>query len=90
MASYLLNEDNNNLLQEDGSKFILDEEFFRITFIKHGGIYYTDKIDFPLDGRIIILGKIIFTDDINLIGMTIDQMLASNVRPEIILIRDVI
>ena len=55
-----------------------------IKFSKYGGIYYTDEIDFETD---IEVSTIVFTDDEDLIGTTIEQVSARHVKGDIVAIR---
>ena len=56
----------------------------QITFISHGGIYYTDQANFTAGEDILTCEKLSFTDDVDLIDTRINQVSARHLRPSII------
>ncbi len=60
----------------------------KIEFIKRGGIYFTDQVNFTSGQGTLTCGKLEFTSDVDLIDTRINQVYAKHLRPEIILIRN--
>lgn len=56
-------------------------------FIKRGGIYYTDYIQFTDESDGMEIGAIQFTSDTDLIGTTIDQTSARHIKGEVVIVR---
>ena len=56
-------------------------------FIKRGGIYYTDYIQFDAAGDDLTAGAIQFTSDTSIIGTTIDQISARHIKGEVVIVR---
>lgn len=63
---------------------ITKEQF---NFIKRGGIYFTDEIDFSDNDEEFTCEQIIFTTDISLIGTFSNQVSARHLNKDVILVR---
>ena len=59
----------------------------QFTFIKYGGIYYTDQATFTTGQGTLTCSKLVFTDDVALIDTRIDEVTARHLRPEIVIVR---
>ena len=59
----------------------------KVTNQKYGGILYVDKIEHDDTADSVIVGKIIHTDNADLIGTRINQMSARHVRPTIVRVK---
>ena len=56
-------------------------------FIKRGGIYYTDYIQFADESDGMEIGAIQFTTDADLIDTRIDQTSARHVKKDVVIVR---
>ena len=56
-------------------------------FIKRGGIYFTNEIDFADNDLTFTCEQIIFTTDISLIGTFIAQTSARHVKKDVVIVR---
>lgn len=56
-------------------------------FIKRGGIYFTDEIDFSDNDEEFTCEQIIFTTDVSLIGSFYTQTSARHLNKDVILVR---
>ena len=56
-------------------------------FIKRGGIYFTDEIDFENNDEEFTCEQIIFTTDVSLIGSFYTQTSARHLNKDVILVR---
>jgi len=52
-----------------------------------GGIYYTDRITGDSGEGTLTAGKIVFTDDVSLIGLRVAQVEAMHLKQDLVLIR---
>lgn len=59
----------------------------KISFVKYGGIYYTDQINFVVGQGTLTCSKLVFTTDASLKDTRIDEVSARHMQPDPILIR---
>ena len=63
---------------------ITKEQF---NFVKRGGIYFTNEIDFADNDLTFTCEQIIFTTDVSLIGSFYTQTSARHVKKDVVIVR---